>query len=93
MIKTSFSYFIHCSNLQKLNILYIYTTPKKVLIIFASLEKKPHQYFNTEFSNTNMKKILNTLNSLNVFMAFEKPEPSNFMGRCKTYHLKGSIKS
>lgn len=40
MIKTSFSYFIRCSNLQKLNILYIHTTPKKVLIIFASLEKK-----------------------------------------------------
>lgn len=26
-------------------------------------------------------------------MAFDKLEPSNFMGRCKIYHLKGSIKS
>lgn len=53
MIKTSFSYFIHCSNLQKLNMLYICTTRKKVLIIFASLKKKkkkPKQHFNTEFS-------------------------------------------
>lgn len=39
MIKTSFSYFIHCSNLQKLNMLYICTTRKEVLIIFASLKK------------------------------------------------------
>lgn len=26
-------------------------------------------------------------------MAFDKPEPSSCMGRCKMYHLKGSIKS
>ena len=40
MIKTSFSHFVHCSNLQKLNMLYISITRKKVLIIFASLKKQ-----------------------------------------------------
>lgn len=38
MIKTSFTYFTHCSNLQKLTMLS--TTRRKVLIILALLEKK-----------------------------------------------------
>lgn len=71
--------------------LYVHTTRKKKLIIFVSFNRKPKQCFETEFSNTHMRK--NTLNSLNIFMAFDKLEPSNFMGRCKIYHLKRSIKS
>lgn len=39
-----------------------------------------------------MKKTLNTLNSLDAFMAFDTLEPSNFIGRYKIYYLKGSIK-
>lgn len=44
MIKTSFSYFIYCSNVQKLH-LHAHTIRKNVLIIFASLKKNPETVF------------------------------------------------
>lgn len=68
-----------------------YKGKKKVLIIFASFNKKTKTVFQDRILKHPHEE--NTLKSLNIFMAFDKLEPSNFMGRCKIYHLKGSIKN
>lgn len=97
VIKISFRYFFHRSNLQKLNTLYIciyYThtyiySRKRVILCFV----KKNCIWNTEFSNTNVKEVPSAWNSLNAFMAFDKPEPSISMGRYNMNNLKGSRKS
>lgn len=68
-----------------------FTRGKKVLIIFASFNKNPKRVFQDRILKQPYEE--NTLNSLNIFMAFDKLEPSNFKGKCKTSHLKGSIKN